>query len=105
MGTNGETENAAGKNEGSCKVFSMGKLLGWSEKEVLASFGEHYRQVLGDPDGSSHGNIRAFMKQGWAGVQFAGARRSRWFFTWEHSCVHEAGLGRGAISRWTGTQR
>lgn len=67
---NGGTESAAGANEGSCKVFSMGKLLGWGENEVLASFGEHYRQVLGDPDGSSHGNIRAFMKQGWGGVQF-----------------------------------
>jgi len=67
---NGGLENAAGTNEGSCKVFSVGMLLRWSEKEVLASFGEHYRQVLGDPNGSSHGNIRAFMMQGWKGVQF-----------------------------------
>jgi len=67
---NGGLESAAGSNEGSCKAFSMGKLLGWSEAEVLASFGEHHRQVVGDPGGSSHGNIRAFMKHGWKGVQF-----------------------------------
>jgi len=68
--TNGGTTSAAGANEGSCKVFSAGKLLGWSERQVLVSFGEHYKQVLGEPDGTSHGNIRAFMKSGWSGVDF-----------------------------------
>jgi len=67
---NGGLESPASSNEGSCKVFSVGKMLGWSEAEVLASFGEHYRQVRDDPAGSSHGNIRAFMKHGWGSVQF-----------------------------------
>lgn len=67
---NGGLESAAGINAGSAKVFSMGKLIGLSEEEVLGCFAEHYRQVLGDPDGTSHGNIRAFMKHGWSGVEF-----------------------------------
>jgi hypothetical protein len=67
---NGGLDSAAGTNEGSCKAFSLGKLLGLSKKEVLLSFGEHYRQVCGDPDGASHGNIRSFMKHGWEGVHF-----------------------------------
>ncbi|CAE8591748.1 unnamed protein product [Polarella glacialis] len=67
---NGGVESAAGSNEGSCEVFSLGKLAGFSEAEVLACFGEHYQQVLGDPAGTSHGNIRAFMKHGWAVVDF-----------------------------------
>jgi hypothetical protein len=67
---NGGTDSAAGANEGSCKVFSLGRLVGLSKQEVLLSFGEHYRQVVGDPDGTSHGNIRAFMKHGWGGVHF-----------------------------------
>jgi len=52
------------------QAFSLGKLAGFSKQEVLLSFGEHYRQVCGDPTGTSHGNIRAFMKHGWDGVHF-----------------------------------
>lgn len=57
-------------NEGSCKVFSFGKLASLSPEETLACFGEHYRSVVADPAGDSHGNIRAFMKTGWEGVLF-----------------------------------
>mmetsp|Transcript_89859 Transcript_89859/g.232048 ORF Transcript_89859/g.232048 Transcript_89859/m.232048 type:complete len:456 (+) Transcript_89859:46-1413(+) len=67
---NGGTESAAGANEGSCKLFSFGRLTGLSQGQLLAAFGEHYQQVRGDPTGSSHGNIRAFMKRGWEGVSF-----------------------------------
>merc|ERR1712048_866581 len=59
-----------GTNAGSCKVFSMGKLLKLPKDCVLLCFAEHYKQVLGDPEGTTHGNIRAFMKHGWDGVEF-----------------------------------
>ncbi|CAK0898889.1 unnamed protein product [Prorocentrum cordatum] len=69
---NGGTDNAAGTNEGSCKAFSLGRLLGLGKEEMLLSFGEHYRQVCGDPDGASHGapDVRSFMRHGWDGVHF-----------------------------------
>ncbi|MEZ5536274.1 MAG: HopJ type III effector protein [Thiolinea sp.] len=71
--SNGELENAAGTNEGSCKVFSFAQLNGLTEAQTLALFAEHYRSVLATPEGSDHGNIRNFMKTGWAGVRFSGA--------------------------------
>ena len=67
---NGATSSGAGENEGSCKVFAFGKIAGLSSVETLACFGEHYRGVLADPEGDSHGNIRAFMESGWDGVEF-----------------------------------
>eukprot|EP00752_Nemacystus_decipiens_P014378 g12788.t1 len=67
---NGATSSGAGENEGSCKVFAFGKLAGLSPAETLACFGEHYRGVLADPEGDSHGNIRAFMESAWDGVEF-----------------------------------
>jgi hypothetical protein len=74
--TNGQGEsrviNGAGENEGSCKVFAFGLMNGLSEAETLACFGEHYRHVLASPDGTDHANIRAFMRFGWSGVEFAG---------------------------------
>lgn len=65
-------ENAAGENEGSCKVFAFGQLNRLSETETLRCFGEHYRKVLDTPDGADHANIRAFMRCGWSGIAFAG---------------------------------
>ncbi|CAM9235321.1 unnamed protein product [Choristocarpus tenellus] len=67
---NGVASSDAGVNEGSCKVLSMGKIAGLTTDEVLTCFGEHFRSVLEDPNGNSHGNIRAFMKSGWEGVSF-----------------------------------
>lgn len=67
---NGGTSSDAGSNEGSCKVFSFGKMEDLSASETLACFGEHYRSVVKDPSGDSHSNIRAFMKTGWDGVSF-----------------------------------
>jgi len=67
--TNGELENSAEQNQGSAKILSFAKLNGLSEFETLACFGTYYRDdVLGNPDGTDHGNIRNFMKSGWAGV-------------------------------------
>ena len=63
--------NEAGTNEGSCKLFSFAKLHELNQTETLALFGDYYRKdVLGNPEGSDHKNIRNFMKHGWAGIRF-----------------------------------
>ena len=68
---NGETMNEAGSNEGSCKIFAFAQLNQLSPAETLACFGKYYREdVLGNPTGSDHANIRNFMQSGWTGVQF-----------------------------------
>jgi hypothetical protein len=65
--------NEAGRNEGSCKIFAFAKLHGLSEAETLALFGDFYRKdVLENPHGADHQNIRIFMRDGWAGVVFKG---------------------------------
>lgn len=68
---NGTLENPAGQNEGSCKTLGLALLEGFSLEETLLAFGEHYRAVLANPDGSDHGNIRALLDSGLAGVCFA----------------------------------
>ncbi|MFJ2540920.1 HopJ type III effector protein [Pseudomonas sp. NPDC087614] len=67
---NGGVENAAGQNEGSCKTLSLALLEGFSDEEALLAFGEHYRSVVAAPEGSDHGNIRALINNGLAGVKF-----------------------------------
>lgn len=66
-------ENPQGKNEGSLKVFALGRLNGFTPEQALASFGEHYRDVIATPNGNDHQNIRQFMRHGWAGIQFENA--------------------------------
>ncbi|MDH0303062.1 MULTISPECIES: HopJ type III effector protein [unclassified Pseudomonas] len=68
---NGDVHNAAGQNEGSCKTLGLALLEGLSDQEALLAFGEHYRSVVATPEGSDHGNIRALIKHGLAGVKFA----------------------------------
>ena len=68
--SNGQVANAAGQNEGSCKTLGLALLEDLSLEEALLCFGEHYRSVLATPDGSDHGNIRALMNSGLAGVRF-----------------------------------
>ncbi len=70
--TNGEVVNEAGTNEGSCKLFAFARRHHLDRDATLALFGHHYRDVLADPDGTSHANIRAFMKHGWEGIHFDG---------------------------------
>ncbi len=71
--TNGNTSNAAGQNNGSCKIFAFGKLNNLSEAATLACFGDFYRKdVLENPQGSDHQNIRNFMVSGWGGLEFQG---------------------------------
>ena len=68
---NGEITNDAGTNEGSCKIFYFAQLNKLDEQQTLACFGRYYREdVLNNPEGDDHGNIRNFMKTGWAGIKF-----------------------------------
>jgi len=68
---NGDTRNEAGQNSGSCKLFAFAQLNGLSKEQTLACFGAYYREdVLKNPQGSDHQNIRNFMKYGWDGVKF-----------------------------------
>ena len=67
---NGELDNAAGQNEGSCKTLGMAVLEGLTDEQALLAFGEHYRSVLATPAGSDHGNIRNLIAHGLAGVVF-----------------------------------
>ncbi len=68
---NGNTINEASQNNGSCKVFSFAKLNDLSKEETLSLFGDFYRNdVLKNPEGSDHQNIRNFMEFGWDGISF-----------------------------------
>ena len=69
--SNGESQNSAGENNGSCKIFSFGYLNGLTEDQTLHCFGNYYRKdVLNNPEGKDHQNIRNFINQGWQGVKF-----------------------------------
>lgn len=74
---NGDVDNAAGQNEGSCKTLGLAVLEGLSDQEALLAFGEHYRSVQATPEGSDHANIRALMVYGLAGVHFDAAPLTR----------------------------
>ena len=70
---NGETMNEANQNNGSCKVFSFAKNQNLTKEETLACFGDYYRiDVLKNPDGTDHQNIRNFITFGWEGIAFEG---------------------------------
>lgn len=70
---NGNLFNEAGQNNGSCKIFSFARLHGLSPQQTLHCFGDYYRKdVLGNPDGADHQNIRNFIRASWAGVAFEG---------------------------------
>jgi len=70
---NGSQHNAAGENSGSCKLFAFAQLQNLTKKETLACFGAYYfDEVLGNPEGTNHQNIRNFMKTGWDGIKFRG---------------------------------
>ena len=68
---NGQTSNAAGSNEGSCKIFAFALLNQLSVQQTLQCFGRFYHQdVLQNPAGNDHANIRNFMLTGWEGITF-----------------------------------
>ncbi len=71
--SNGDMNNDAGQNSGSCKIFGFAQLQGLSEQQTLHCFGDYYRvDVLEHPNADSHQNIRNFMKFGWRGIHFSG---------------------------------
>ncbi|KJZ14284.1 type III effector [Marinomonas sp. S3726] len=68
---NGEQKNEAGQNNGSCKIFTFAKLHSLDATDTLQLFGDFYRvDVLQNPEGEDHQNIRQFMIHGWDGVNF-----------------------------------
>ena len=67
---NGNVENKAGENSGSCKVFAFAALQELTKEETLLCFGEHYRNVLENTNGTSHQNIRNFMQFSFEGLSF-----------------------------------
>lgn len=70
---NGLQHNAAGENSGSCKLFAFAQLQNLTEAETLSCFGAfYYNDVLKNPNGTDHQNIRNFIKTGWNGIQFEG---------------------------------
>ena len=63
--------NTAGTNEGSCKIFAFARLQQLDKLQTLALFGDYYRlDVLSNPEGNDHQNIRNFIKYGWDGITF-----------------------------------
>ncbi len=65
--------NQAGTNEGSCKIFAFAQINKLDQQQTLNLFGDYYRlDVLNDPNGTGHQNIRSFMHYGWDGIRFDG---------------------------------
>jgi hypothetical protein len=63
--------NPAGSNEGSCKIFAFAQLNHLDQQQTLSLFGDFYAlEVLNDPTGTSHQNIRNFIQYGWEGISF-----------------------------------
>lgn len=70
---NGNQQNAAGENSGSCKLFAFAQIQNLNEADTLACFGTYYFvDVLENPEETNHQNIRNFMKTGWNGILFEG---------------------------------
>jgi len=70
--SNADIINEAGTNHGSCKIFAFAKLQNLDNEQTLACFGQYYRNdVLNNPEGDDHGNIRRFMIHGWSGISFS----------------------------------
>ena len=69
---NGDVVNHAGQNNASCKIFAFAQEQNLSKEETLACFGTYYsKEVLGNPEGDDHQNIRNFMKTSWEGISFS----------------------------------
>ena len=68
---NGDLENEASQNSGSCKIFSFASLHSLTPEQTLACFGGYYRDdVLKHPESNDHQNIRNFMESGLSGIEF-----------------------------------
>ena len=70
---NGNQLNNAGENNGSCKIFAFAKINNLEKDATLSLFGSYYfDDVLKNPDGNDHQNIRNFITFGWDGISFDG---------------------------------
>ena len=70
---NGAQFNAAGENNGSCKILAFGLLHKLNVEQTLHCFGDYYRiDVLQHSEAADHQNIRNLISQGWKGVRFDG---------------------------------
>jgi hypothetical protein len=70
---NNKLVNAVNTNNGSCKIFAYAKLNNLSKQATLNAFGDFYSlDVLANPSGEDHANIRSFMATGWDGIKFFG---------------------------------
>ena len=70
---NGNQLNNAGENNGSCKIFAFAKINNLEKDATLSLFGSYYfDDVLKNPDGIDHQNIRNFMTFGWDEISFDG---------------------------------
>ena len=67
---NGDVENSAEQNQGSCKVFALGQLLELDKEQTLRCFGEHYRDVLATPEVENHHNLRRVLREGTGNIEF-----------------------------------
>jgi hypothetical protein len=68
---NGPLHNDRDQNQNSCKIFAFGLINQLTEPQTLACFGHYYRKdVLQNPAGDNHQNIRQFMRTGWKGIHF-----------------------------------
>jgi len=64
--------NTASSNEGSCKIFAFAQLNQLDQQHTLNLFGDFYtKDVLQNPDGTDHQNIRNFIQYGWDGINFS----------------------------------
>lgn len=64
-------QNSDAENLGSCKVFSFAVKQQLTKEETLACFGQYYFiDVLENPNGTDHQNIRNFMNTGFEGLVF-----------------------------------
>ena len=53
--------------------MTVAKQINLSQEQTLTLFGEFYREdVLKNPDGTDHQNIRNFIEFGWDGISFDG---------------------------------
>lgn len=68
---NGAITNAAGDNQGSCKILGLALLEGLTCEQALLAFGEHYRHVIATPNSTDHANIRQLLQTGLEQVNFS----------------------------------
>jgi hypothetical protein len=69
--TNGNQLNKAGENVGSCKILAFAYINNLTMSETLNCFGHYFREdVISNPAGNDHQNIRQFILDGFDGLKF-----------------------------------